>query len=76
MGREQKSCTSTGDDLVLPWSLFLADQQHRQFVSLSNTSVTMMSFKVKEVAENMLTPSTVGSFTLMKNPIRKKSKIR
>ena len=36
-------------------------------------SVTMMGFKVKEVAENMLTPSTDGSFTLMKNPIRKKS---
>ena len=35
-----------------------------------------MGFKVKEVAENMLTPSTVGSFTLMKSPIRKKSQIR
>ena len=39
-------------------------------------SVTMMGFKVKEVAENMLTPSTVGSFILMKSPIRKKSQIR
>ena len=36
-------------------------------------SVTMMGFKVKEAAENMLTTSTDGSFTLMKNPIRKKS---
>ena len=36
-------------------------------------SVTMMGFKVKEVAENMLTTSTDGSFPLMKNPIRKKS---
>ena len=34
-------------------------------------SVTMMGLKVKEVAENMLTPSTVGSLTLMKNPIGK-----
>ena len=39
-------------------------------------SVTMMDFKVKEVAENMLTPSKVGSFTLTKNPIRRKSQIR
>ena len=38
-------------------------------------SVTMMGFKVKEVAENMFTPSTFGSFTLMKNPIEKKSQI-
>ena len=39
-------------------------------------SVTMMDFKVKEVAENMLTPSTVGPFILMKSPVRKKSQIR
>ena len=38
--------------------------------------VTMMGFKVKEVAENMLTPSKVGSFTLTKNPIPRKSQIR
>ena len=31
-------------------------------------SVTMMGFKVKEVAENMLTPSTVGSFISTKSP--------
>ena len=30
-------------------------------------SVTMMGFRVREAAENMLTPSTVGSFTSMKN---------
>ena len=34
-------------------------------------SVTMMGFRVREAAENMLTPRTVGSFTLTKNPIRK-----
>ena len=28
----------------------------------------MMGFRVKEVAENMLTPSTVGSFTSTKSP--------
>ena len=28
----------------------------------------MMGFKVKEVAENMLTPSTVGSFISTKSP--------
>ena len=38
-------------------------------------SVTIMDFKVKEGAENMLIPSTVGSFILMKSPIRKKSQI-
>ena len=36
-------------------------------------SVTIMDFRVREAAENMLTPSTVGSFTSTKNPIRKKS---
>ena len=45
----------------------------RQFISLPNTSVIMMDFKVKEGAENMLTPSTVGSSILTKSPIRKKS---
>ena len=35
-----------------------------------------MDFKVKEGAENMLITSTVGSFILMKTPIRKKSQIR
>jgi hypothetical protein len=39
-------------------------------------SVTMMDFKVKEGAENMLIPSTLGSFILMKSPIPKKSQIR
>ena len=39
-------------------------------------SVSMMDFKVKEGAENMLIPSTVGSFTLTKSPIRKKSQVR
>ena len=38
--------------------------------------VTMMDFKVKAGTENMLIPSTVGSFTLTKSPIRKKSQIR
>ena len=33
----------------------------------------MIYFKVKEGAENMLTPSTVGSSILTKSPIRKKS---
>jgi len=32
-------------------------------------SVTMMDFKGKEGAENMLIPPTVGSFTLTKSPI-------
>ena len=32
-------------------------------------SVTMMGFRVREAAENMLTPNTVGSFTSTKNPI-------
>ena len=36
-------------------------------------SVIMMDFKVKEGAENMLIPSTVGSSILTKSPIRKKS---
>ena len=36
-------------------------------------SVIMMDFKVNEDAENMLIPSTVGSFILTKSPIRKKS---
>ena len=31
-------------------------------------SVTMMGFKVKEVAENMLTPSTVGFFYFDEKP--------
>ena len=34
-------------------------------------SVAMRDFKVKEGAENMLIRSTVGSFILMKSPIRK-----
>ena len=38
-------------------------------------SVTMMDFKVKEGAENMLITITVGSFILMKSPIRQKSQI-
>ena len=38
-------------------------------------SVTMMDFKVKEGAENMFITSTVGSFILMKSPVRKKSQI-
>ena len=36
----------------------------------------MMDFKVKEGAEHMLIPSTVGSFILMKSPVPKKSQIR
>ena len=32
-------------------------------------------FQSQEVAENMFTPSIFGSFTLMKNPIEKKSQI-
>ena len=36
-------------------------------------SVIMMDFKVKEGAENMLTPSLIGSSILTKSPIRKKS---
>ena len=36
----------------------------------------MMDFKVREGAENMLPPSTVGSFTLTRSPIGKKSQIR
>jgi len=39
-------------------------------------SVTMMDVKVKEGGENMLIPSTVGSFVSMKSPIGKKSQIR
>ena len=39
-------------------------------------SVTMMGFKVKEVTENVLTPSKAGSSTLTKKPIGKKSQIR
>ena len=35
-------------------------------VTAQYESVTMMGFKVKEFAENMLTPSTVGSLTLTK----------
>ena len=35
-----------------------------------------MGFRVREAAENMLTPTTVGPFTLMKTSIRKKSRIR
>ena len=38
-------------------------------------SVTIMDYKVKEGAENMLMQSTVSSFILMKSPIRKKSHI-
>jgi len=45
------------------------------FITAQYKSATMMDFKVKEGAENMLKPSTVGSFTLTKSPIRKKSKI-
>ena len=37
-------------------------------ITVQYKSVTMMGFKVKEVAENMLTPSTVGSFTSTKSP--------
>ena len=37
-------------------------------ITAQYTSVTMMGFKVKEVAENMLTPSTVGSFISTKGP--------
>ena len=37
--------------------------------------VTMMDFTVKEGAENMLITSIVGSFILMKSPIRQKSQI-
>ena len=37
-------------------------------ITVQYKSVTMMGFKVKEVAENMLTPSTVGSFISTKSP--------
>ena len=33
-------------------------------------SVTMVDFKVREGAESMLIPSTVGSFILTKSPIQ------
>ena len=41
-------------------------------VTAQYESVTMMGFKVKEFAENMLTPSTVGSLTLTKKNNLKK----
>ena len=37
-------------------------------ITVQYKSVTMMCFKVKEVAENMLTPSTVDSFISTKSP--------
>ena len=45
-------------------------------ITVQYKSVIMMDFKVKEGAENMLIPSTVGSSILTKNPIPKKSILR
>ena len=46
------------------------------FITAQYKSVIMMDFKVKEGAENMLIPSTVGSSNLKKNPIHKESILR
>ena len=45
-------------------------------ITAQHKSGTMIDFKLKEDAENMLIPSTVGSFTLTKSSIPKKSQIR
>ena len=51
-----------------PKRLHLEKDETDSCITAQYRSVTMMGFKVKEVAENMLTPSTVGSFISTKSP--------
>ena len=44
-------------------------------ITAQHKSVTMMDFKAKESAENMLIPSAVDSLILMRSLIRKKLQI-
>ena len=51
-----------------PKRLHLEKDETDSCITAQYRSVTMMGFKVKEVAENMLTPSTISSFMSTKSP--------